>query len=73
LSHGGSIHVHVIPSVAVLLFGEPETRTEIPDADGKVEFNTLPPGHYRLERSEVDLKAGEVRKIELDLRKQEEK
>ena len=69
LSRGGSIHVHVIPSVPVLLSGEAETRTEIPDADGKVEFNALAPGHYRLERSEVDLKAGEVRKIELDLRK----
>jgi hypothetical protein len=73
LSRGGSIHVHVIPSVLVLLSGEAETRTEMPDAGGNVEFNALPPGHYRLERSEVDLKAGEVRKIELDLRKPEEK
>ncbi len=73
LLRGGSIHVHVIPSVPVVLSGEAETRTEIPDAEGNVEFNVLPPGHYRLGGSEVDLKAGEVRKIELDLRKPEEK
>jgi hypothetical protein len=73
LLHGGSIHVHVIPSVPVLLSGEGETRTELPDAGGNVEFDALPPGHYRVERLEVDLKAGEVRKMELDLRKPEGK
>jgi hypothetical protein len=73
LSRGGSIHVHVVPTAPVLLSGVAETRTELPDAVGNVEFTALPPGHYRLERSELDLKAGEVRKIELDLRKPEEK
>jgi protocatechuate 3,4-dioxygenase beta subunit len=73
LSRGGSIYVHVLPSVPVLLSGEGETRIEMSDAEGKVKFDALPPGHYRLGGSQVDLKAGEVREIELDLRKPEEK
>jgi hypothetical protein len=78
---GASIKVHVSPSMPVILIGEGKTRTELPDAEGNVEFSGLPTGHYRLKGSEelrknileLDLQAGEIRKTELDLRKPEEK
>jgi hypothetical protein len=65
----------------VILIGGGKTRAELPDAEGSVEFGGLPTGHYRLRGSEelrnnileLDLQTGEVRKIELDLRKPEEK
>jgi len=65
----------------VVLFGKDETKTGIPDSGGNIEFTGLPPGHYRLKGSavlaksvpELDLQAGEVRTIELDFRKPEEK
>jgi hypothetical protein len=78
---GASIKVHVTPSTPVILIGGGKTRTELPDAEGIVEFNGLPTGYYGLKGSEgllnnileLDLHAGEIRKIELDLRKPEEK
>jgi hypothetical protein len=78
---GASFKVHVNPSMPVILIGGGKTRTELPDTEGNVEFSGLPTGHYRLKGSqelsknilEVDLQAGEIRKIELDLRKPEEK
>jgi hypothetical protein len=81
MSRGASIKVHVSPSMPVILIGGGKTRAELPDAEGNVEFGGLPAGHYRLKGSEglskntleADLQAGEIQKIELDLRKPEEK
>jgi hypothetical protein len=78
---GASIKVHINPSMPVILIGGGKTRTEVPDAEGNAEFGGLPTGHYLLKGSEgpsknileVDLQAGENRKIELDLRKPEQK
>ena len=78
---GASIRVHVNPSMPLVLLGGGKTRTELPDAEGNLEFSALPPGHYRLKGSEgpkknvteLDLQAGEVRTMELDFRKPEEK
>jgi len=81
MQQGASIKVHATPSMPVILIGGGKTRTEIPDTEGNMEFNGMPTGHYRLKGSEgpgknileLDLQAGEIRKIELDLRKPEEK
>ena len=78
---GASIKVHVNASMPVILIGGGKTRTELPNAEGIAEFNGLPTGHYSLKGSEglsknilkLDVQAGENRKIELDLRKPEEK
>jgi hypothetical protein len=81
LIRGASLQVHIDPAMPLILLGAGKTRTEMPDADGKLEFSGLPPGRYRLKGlagnqknvAELDVQAGEVRKVELDWRKPEEK
>jgi hypothetical protein len=81
LIRGASIQVHVDSPMPLVLLGDGKTMTEIPDAGGKLEFLGLPPGHYRLKPlagpqknvTQFDVVAGEVRKVELDFRKPEEK
>ena len=81
LIRGASLQVHVDPPAPLVLLGAAGTKTEMPDAGGKLEFSGLPPGRYRLKAlagtrkniPDLDLQAGEVRKLELDLRKPEGK
>jgi hypothetical protein len=81
LIRGASLQVHVDPAMPLELLGPGKTRTEMPDSEGKLEFSGLPPGHYRLKAlagsqakvTELDVQAGEVRNVELDWRKPEEK